>query len=141
MARKGLEVMAHFDYGEATKTLLSYWDKYHVEYLDLIPRYDALIEKKKELGLRLFNSNDSSEIRGFPKIHFLELTKRQTVENFIEEMNPKQMQRLIDEIERKVVDDCSCFKLVKKRVQFHEQDIKDQLRPRCYAPKLKTHKK
>ncbi len=133
MARKGLEVMAHFDYGEATRKLLMYWDKYHVEYHDLIPRYETLIGKKKELGLLLNNAGEASTMKKYPRVYLFEITRRTAVEHMIEDMRPKQIEKLIELIEKEVVEECSYFKLVKKIVQFHETDIKDQLRPRRYT--------
>ena len=125
--------MATFDYGEAIKTLIEYWKKYHVDYQSLRSRYWSSINQKKQCGYLLHNKNDGPIIRGFPDdIELLEKQNESDAVDFIDDMNPTQLKNTIFQIEEEIASDCCNFSLLKKKVRFHEQDLKDQARPSKY---------
>ena len=126
--------MATFDYGEATSKLIKYWEKYHEDYQTLVPRYWELIREKEAHNYVLHNSRDGAILRDFPRdIELLEMVNRRAAIDYIDDLTPGQLKRAIIEIENKVAHECSCFNLLKKRVKYHQNDIKDQKRPKKYV--------
>ncbi len=130
--------MAQFDYEGATKELIRFWEKYHEDYQNLVSRYWDLIREKEDNGFVLHNSRDKAILRDFPKdISFLNLKYKSQVVDKIDNMTPGQLKRLICDIECRIVPECSCFNLLKKRVRYHERDIRDQKRPKKYVYRIK----
>ena len=126
--------MVTFDYGEATTKLIKYWERYHEDYQTLVSRYHELIHKKAERGYTLHSARDGAILRGFPTdIKLLEKTNKRSAVDYIDSLNPGQLTKAICDIEYKIIPECSCFNLLKKRVRYHEHDFKDQQRPKKYV--------
>ena len=52
---------------------LEFWQCYAADYREIPHRYQALLEKKRELGIKPLNKLSVSDLRGYPKIPFLDI--------------------------------------------------------------------
>lgn len=57
------------------KEALEFWQYYAADYREIPRKYQALLEKKRELGLKPLNKLSVSDLKGYPKIAFLDIVE------------------------------------------------------------------
>ena len=57
------------------KEALEFWQCYAADYREIPRKYQALLEKKRELGLKPLNKLSVSDLKGYPKIAFLDIVE------------------------------------------------------------------
>ena len=76
-------------YSDAFEKAMNLWEMYARQYHNLIPEYEQLLARKK----------DKEEINRLENIHFLHIEDKLTAEEYLMDLNPKQINSLCDKIE------------------------------------------
>lgn len=85
-------------YSDAFEKAMNLWEMYARQYHNLIPEYEQLLARKKELRMSLY-AVDKEEINRLENIHFLHIEDKLTAEEYLMDLNPKQINSLCDKIE------------------------------------------
>ena len=78
---------------------MTYWNKWHKEYISLIPEYKRLMKIKRAKKIVPLNTINVTVLNDFPKIRFLKIQDWETAEDYLLELTYSEMKRLIIKLE------------------------------------------
>ena len=62
------------------------WERYGERYRNLIPEYQKLLARKRELGLKPLNAIKAETLKEVPEIEFLSIRSKKEAKRFIKKM-------------------------------------------------------
>ena len=125
--------MAHFDYEGQTQKLLNYWERYHDDYVNLIPKYLEVVETRKSLGMSPGIIREKTARESWPKISLLGIKTKKAAKKKIEGMTPKYIEQLLDKIEEEFIDECSYVGVFRRNFRGDRIETKLFTKPKKYA--------
>ena len=114
---------------------LHLWDMYSESYNNIIPEYEELLEKKRELGLVL-RPIKKTDLREFPKSEFLSITNRDIAKKYLDEKSEIEHLVIIHQVELIVNEDYVYRTLITKVSEYKAEIKKASIKRSAYEYSL-----
>ena len=111
-------------YTESFGRAMSYWKKWHKEYIFLIPEYRRLMKEKQEKHIEPLRTISKTVLSDFPKIYFLDIQNWDIAEEYLLELTYGELLVLIEQLENYE------FNHARRRLKVWIADTKRALNPK-----------
>ena len=79
------------------------WERYSFEYRIILDEYNFYLKIKKELGIKPVNRLSKLELESFPSINFFDISREIDAEEYLYDLKPLQIKRLIEQIDNEYI--------------------------------------
>ncbi len=128
-----------FSYTGSLQRAMGLWRQHSERYRTLKDEYEELLKQKRELNLAL-NAMTEAEVESYPEIEFLKIENEKDAEEYLLDMNPRQIEALAYEVEETVKFNYTYNTMISKVKDFRFQ-IKAKTEPKkvwCFFPTKPT---
>ncbi len=118
--------MAHYKTMVDEAMLL--WERHYERYQTLIPEYEELLKRKRELKVYPLNKIRQSDLDRWPDIPLLRFETEEAAENYLLDLTERELSRVITEIA--IFDDSYVYNTLQARVLDYRYEVRTHGRPK-----------
>lgn len=119
---KGVTGKKNFTREEMLVKALVLWERYGERYRNLVPKYEKLLARKRELKIRPLNAVAQSVIAEIPEIEFLNIQNKKAARKFVKRMKVSELSMAI--LETEMMIDGYAF----NTIEAHNYDFEYEIR-------------